>query len=122
MSKKYPFYGHDDGLVIDGPDTGFAERPMTAAELAAREPALKIARDIYRHANQAGVCYAEIWRTIADAFDGPQAPIAQLTINQAGEIAGTLMYAPGLPPGDHDLYCEPEAVAPYLRAQPAEQK
>lgn len=69
MSKKYPFYGHDDGLVIDGPDTGFAERPMTAAELAARAPALKIARDIYRHANQAGVCYAEIWRIIADAFE-----------------------------------------------------
>lgn len=69
MSKNYPFYGHDDGLVIDGPDTGFAERPMTAAELAAREPALKIARDIYRHANQAGVCYAEIWRTIADAYE-----------------------------------------------------
>lgn len=72
MSKKYPFFGHDDGLVIDGPDTGFAERPMTAAELAAREPALKIARDIYRHANQAGVCYAEIWRTIADAFENPK--------------------------------------------------
>jgi hypothetical protein len=63
----YPFHGHDEGLVIDGPDTGFARRPMTAAELAAREPALKIARDIYRHANQAGACYAEIWRTIADA-------------------------------------------------------
>ena len=69
MGNKYPFYGHDDGLVIDGPDTGFVERPMTAAELAAREPALKIARDIYRHANQAGVCYAEIWRIIADAFE-----------------------------------------------------
>lgn len=49
---------------------------------------------------------------------GPQAPIAQLAINQAGEIAGTLMYAPGLPPGDHDLYCEPEALGPYLRSQP----
>jgi hypothetical protein len=47
---------------------------------------------------------------------GPQAPIAQLTINDAGEIAGTLMYAPGLPPGDHDLYCEPEALGLYLRA------
>lgn len=64
----YPFHGHDKGLVIDGPDTGFAERRMTAAELAAREPALKIARDIYRHANFAGVCYVEIWRTIADAY------------------------------------------------------
>lgn len=49
---------------------------------------------------------------------GPQAPIAQITVNQAGEIAGTLMYAPGLPPGDHDLYCEPAAVARCLSVQP----
>lgn len=66
--STYPFHGHDEGLVIDGPDTNFARRPMTPAELAARDPALKIAKDIYRHANFAGVCYAEIWRTIADAF------------------------------------------------------
>jgi len=54
-------------------------------------------------------------KAMMERLDPPaQAPIAQLTINQAGEIAGTLMDAPGLPPGDHDLYCEPEAVAPYL--------
>lgn len=63
----FPFYGHDDGLVIDGPDTGFAKRPMTQAELAAREPALQIAKDIYRHACHAGVCYHEIWGMIAAA-------------------------------------------------------
>lgn len=65
----YPFHGHDNGLVISGPDTGFAERPMTAAERLARDPALKIAKDIYRHANYAGVCYVELWRIIADTFE-----------------------------------------------------
>lgn len=55
-------------------------------------------------------------KALAGVAEHPQAPIAQLTINQGGEIAGTVMYAPGLPPGDHDLYCEPEAVAPYSRA------
>lgn len=68
---KYPYYGHDKGVVVTQPRSGeFEERPMTAGELAAREPALKIAKDIYRHANQAGVCYSEIWRLIADAIDG----------------------------------------------------
>lgn len=66
--STYPFHGHDDGLVIAGPDTGFASRPMTPAELAARDTALSIARDIYRYANSAGVCYYEIWQLIAYAI------------------------------------------------------
>lgn len=45
----------------------------------------------------------------------PQAPICRLTMAEWG-AAGISLYAPGLPPGEHDLYCEPEAVAPYLRA------
>jgi hypothetical protein len=44
----------------------------------------------------------------------PQAPIALLTVNEAGEVAGVTMFAPGLPPGEHRLYCEPLATAPYL--------
>jgi hypothetical protein len=65
---SYPFYGHDDGLVVTQPESGkFVERSMTHAELAAREPALQIAKDIYRHANFAGACYAEIWGLIAKA-------------------------------------------------------
>ncbi len=39
----------------------------------------------------------------------PQAPIALLTINSAGEPAGFTVYAPGLPPGDHDVYLDPAA-------------
>lgn len=49
----------------------------------------------------------------------PQAPIARLQVLEDGRLAVS-MYAPGLPPGEHDLYCEPEAVAPYLRDQPGE--
>jgi hypothetical protein len=68
MADKYPFYGHDRGLDITQPRSGeFVERPMTFAELAARDAALEISRDIYRHANFAGVCYHEIWRVIAKA-------------------------------------------------------
>lgn len=69
QAAKYPFYGHDDGLVVSQPESGkFVERPMTPAELAAREPAHQIAQDIYRHANYAGVCYAELWDIIAKAM------------------------------------------------------
>lgn len=67
----FPYAGHDRGVVMTQPRPGkFEERPMTAAELAAREPALKIARDIYRHANQAGACYYEIWDLIAHYIAG----------------------------------------------------
>lgn len=68
--SKYPYHRHDDGIVVTQPRPGeFEERPMTAGELAAREPALKIAKDIYRHANHAGVCYFEFWELIAKAID-----------------------------------------------------
>ena len=68
VPDKYPFYGHDRGLDITQPQPGkFAERPMTFAELAARDAALEISRDIYRHANYAGVCYHEIWQIISKA-------------------------------------------------------
>lgn len=83
MGDKYNYHGHDDGLVVTQPRSGqFEERPMTPAELAAREPARAIADDIYRHANYAGVCYHEIWETIAKAMHEPlsqrDATIAEL--------------------------------------------
>lgn len=74
---SYPYAEHDNGVVLTQPRPGeFERRPMTAGELAAREPALKIAKDIYRHANQAGVCYYEFWRLIADAIDACARPEA----------------------------------------------
>jgi len=41
-----------------------------------------------------------------------QAPIARLTVTDSG-VGSTMfvsaaLYAPGLPPGEHDVYCEPE--------------
>lgn len=35
-----------------------------------------------------------------------QAPIARVRVTE-GDFASVTMYAPGLPPGDHDLYCVP---------------
>lgn len=73
--STYPYYGHDAGVVVTQPRSGeFERRPMTTGELAARDPALKIAKDIYRHANQAGVCYFEFWRLIADAIERAAKP------------------------------------------------
>lgn len=68
------YTGHCRGVVVEQPEPGkFTETPMTPVELAARAPAAEIARDIYRHANQAGVCYYNIWRTIVKAMQ----PVAQ---------------------------------------------
>lgn len=66
--EGYPYHGHDEGLVVTQPESGkFVEQPMTPAELIARGPALRIAKDIYRHANYAGVCYYEFWQLISAA-------------------------------------------------------
>lgn len=54
----------------------------------------------------------------ADETTSPQLPIARVVIRE-DEPPGLQMYAPGLPPGAHELYCEPEAVAPYVRAEKA---
>jgi hypothetical protein len=46
----------------------------------------------------------------------PQAPIAKLIVAEDDSVTAT-MYAPGLPVGEHEVYCEPEAVAPYMRGE-----
>lgn len=43
----------------------------------------------------------------------PQAPIARMMVAN-GHVSWTFLNAPGLPDGKHDVFCEPEAVAPYL--------
>ena len=45
----------------------------------------------------------------------PQAPIAKVTVTD-GDLATVELYAPGLPPGTHDLYCEPTNRVPPLKA------
>ena len=57
-------------------------------------------------------------RALAGIPEHPQAPIARLQVHESGALAVSL-YAPGLPAGEHDLYCEPETVAPYMRASDA---
>lgn len=39
----------------------------------------------------------------------PQAPIAKLTVWENGIQCTVSMYAPGLPPGEHDVYLDPSA-------------
>lgn len=57
---------------------------------------------------------AYVWnRRAADA--APQAPCAKLVITDDHQISETShQYAPGLPPGEHDVYCVPMSVAPPL--------
>jgi hypothetical protein len=46
----------------------------------------------------------------------PQAPIARLHVSATDltTVVSAHLYAPGLPSGDYDFYCEPALVAPYL--------
>lgn len=44
-------------------------------------------------------------------------PIAKLTVDVTGNIASSSLYAPGLPPGDHDVY--PEPLDPSGQAGPS---
>ncbi len=43
----------------------------------------------------------------AEKSNSPQAPIAHVHVF-AGRIAGGYLYAPSLPDGEHDVYCEPK--------------
>lgn len=44
-----------------------------------------------------------------------QAPIAWIEVGDTGAILASDMYAPGLPPGTHDLYCEPMERVPPVK-------
>jgi hypothetical protein len=47
----------------------------------------------------------------------PQAPITKILVSDTGltTVVTCTLYAPGLLPGEHDVWCDPEAVAPYMR-------
>jgi hypothetical protein len=47
-----------------------------------------------------------------------QAPIARMMVVD-GFVSWTHLNAPGLPNGIHEVYCEPESVAPYMRSEKA---
>jgi len=54
--------------------------------------------------------------------NSPQAPIAKITVRESGagryapDDVSVSLYAPGLPPGEHDVYCVPMSVAPALKS------
>lgn len=68
--------------------------------------------------------YAATEPASREAF--PQAPIAKITVRESGaghyapDDVYVSLYAPGLPPGEHDVYCEPMSVAPALKSSPAD--
>lgn len=68
-TPRYPYAEHDNGIVLTQPRNGeFERKPMTLAQLLARDPALAIAKDIYRHAIRAGICYYDFWELISKAI------------------------------------------------------
>lgn len=55
-------------------------------------------------------------KALAGIPEHPQAPIIRMKVENGLCVSGS-MFAPGLPDGEHNLYCEPESVAPYMRAR-----
>jgi hypothetical protein len=61
-------------------------------------------------------------RRVAAEPGAGQAPIAKITVRESGaghyapDDISVSLYAPGLPPGEHDVYCEPMSVAPALKS------
>lgn len=78
---------------------------MSAGELAAREPAIKIASDIYRHANQAGGCYYEIHSAIATAIDAELAKALHACVWRCYHCG--------------DVFTDPEAARAHFGDTPA---
>lgn len=55
--------------------------------------------------------FDEIRLAIAPELADTHAPIARITVGEGGWITGQHLYAPGLPPGEHDLWCVPVRAA-----------
>lgn len=54
-----------------------------------------------------------LWDEIG-RLNAPQAPIAKIVVDESDGLM-TMLYAPGLPPGEHDVYCTPWAPYEYWR-------
>lgn len=65
------YIGHGRGVVVTNDGRGnFSERPMTAGEMAAREPAWTIGADPYEFLTAAAAfAYIRCWEVIAPAID-----------------------------------------------------
>lgn len=65
------YIGHGRGVVVTNDGSGnFSERPMTAGEMAARDPAWTIGADPYEFLTAAAAfAYIRCWEVIAPAID-----------------------------------------------------
>lgn len=61
----------------------------------------------------------ELLKCIHVETGSPQAPIARVTIGESNLVERCGLYAPGLPRGEHDLYCEPPAPGGQKVPHPA---
>jgi hypothetical protein len=48
---------------------------------------------------------------MSDNHTSDIAPIARLAVDEEGRVTGAILYAPGLPPGEHDVYPVPMGAA-----------
>lgn len=55
---------------------------------------------------------------MSDTLD--TAPIARLTVDESGLVVRSGLYAPGLPVGEHDVWCVPVSAAAELATLRAE--
>lgn len=89
---EHLYHGHGRGAVICQGMTGFFERPMSVGELAARVPAERIGRDIYRMANYAGMAYVIAWDIIAPAIDAAVLAARAESYQKLADIGGSDPY------------------------------
>lgn len=74
------YTGHGRMVVVIQEAGVFHERPMTPAELAAREPAYRIAMTIHHLASYAALSYIRVWEVISAAMEiGDYAHDARVT-------------------------------------------
>lgn len=74
------YTGHGRMVVVIQEAGVFRERPMTPAELAAREPAYRIAMTIHHLASFAALSYIRVWEVISAAMEiGDYAHDARVT-------------------------------------------
>lgn len=137
-NEQIPVYRVDALLTSDGQELLYPKRNFVVValedhqeaikrltnEAAMRDGELTLALEQYREANEE----RKRLRAALNRFTAvkSQAPIARIfvadhsLVGKPPKIVGGTLYAPSLPPGEYDLYCEPEATAPMLRESPSE--
>lgn len=99
---KLTIAGLEEGLEIEREENQRLRKGLELARewldgWASAEPYISVIDSILKQGSSTTPAPASSFR----------APIVRVTINDQYEISSCWQYAPGLPPGDHDLYCEP---------------